>query len=410
MLNWLNLIIRWFHITAGIAWIGSSFYFIWLDYSLRPPQEQNNKKKAGEKNNALGEVWSVHGGGFYHVQKFQNVPKKMPETLHWFKWEAYSTWISGIALFILIYYLNAKLYLIDAEKFSFTPLQSIFISLGFLAGGWLVYDRLCRSFITKFPTLFFTTGFLLICALSYSLTHLFSSKTAFLHYGVVLGTIMVGNVFFVIIPNQKKIVASLMAGKTPDENLGKAGKLRSTHNNYFTLPVIFTMISGHYPLTFGHPYNWILLVLITFLSAFLRHYFNLKHQGKKSFWVLIISFILIVVAVFLADWSRKYLQEKEAQIKENQIKKEQVQKQVEFAKVQSIIQERCVSCHSDKPTFSGIVAPPAGISYDKSEDILLNVEKIYQQVVISKIMPLGNITQMTQEERDAIAQWYINQK
>ena len=179
--DWLNLIIRWFHITAGIAWIGSSFYFIWLDYSLRPPQEQNNKKKAGEKNSALGEVWSVHGGGFYHVQKFQNVPKKMPETLHWFKWEAYSTWISGIALFILIYYLNAKLYLIDAEKFSFTPLQSIFISLGFLAGGWLVYDRLCRSFITKFPTLFFTTGFLLICALSYSLTHLFqpSSKTAF---------------------------------------------------------------------------------------------------------------------------------------------------------------------------------------------------------------------------------------
>ena len=281
--DWLNLIIRWFHITAGIAWIGSSFYFIWLDYSLRPPQEQNNKKKAGEKNNALGEVWSVHGGGFYHVQKFQNVPKKMPETLHWFKWEAYSTWISGIALFILIYYLNAKLYLIDAEKFSFTPLQSIFISLGFLAGGWLVYDRLCRSFITKFPTLFFTTGFLLICALSYSLTHLFSSKTAFLHYGVVLGTIMVGNVFFVIIPNQKKIVASLMAGKTPDENLGKAGKLRSTHNNYFTLPVIFTMISGHYPLTFGHPYNWILIVEDYFFKCISQTLFQSQTPRKKIF-------------------------------------------------------------------------------------------------------------------------------
>ncbi len=396
--DWLNLIIRWFHIVAGVAWIGSSFYFIWLDYSLHPPKEKDEPEKNQQEAGVFGEVWSVHGGGFYHVRKFQNAPKNLPETLHWFKWEAYSTWISGFALFVLIYYLNSKLYLIDAEKFAFTPLQSIFVSLGFLAGGWLVYDTLCRSFIARFPILFFGIAFFLICVLSYSLTHFFNSKAAFLHYGVVLGSIMVGNVFFVIIPNQKKIVAALIAGKTPDENLGKTGKQRSTHNNYFTLPVIFTMISGHYPLTFGHPYNWVILVLITFLSAFFRHYFNLKHQGKKSFWVLITSFIFILIAIFVTDWSRKYFLKKEV------LKTEQV----EFVEVQKIIQERCSSCHSDRPTFTGIAAAPAGISYDKPENILLNVEKIYQQVVISKIMPLGNITQMTQEERGIIAQWATN--
>lgn len=390
-LSWFNLLVRFFHVVAGIAWIGSSFYFIWLDLSLRSPQDPKNKE-AG----VFGEVWSVHGGGFYQVSKFQNAPKKLPETLHWFKWESYATWLSGFFLLIIIYYFNSKLYLIDTEKLNLTTTQAILLSLGFLIIGWVVYDLLCRFLLEKASFVFDLFAFLLLCGLSYGLTHVFSSKAAFLHYGVVLGTIMAGNVFFIIIPNQKKIVAKLLKGEIPDPKLGKDGKSRSTHNNYLTLPVIFAMISGHYPLTFGHPYNWILLLVITFLSAFFRSYFNLKHKGSKNFWVLITSFILILTAIFVTDWTIK-----------NSLKStKNDSQQVKFSEVVQIVNNRCLTCHSNKPTFTGLTAAPNGLSYENPQVIKTKAKEIYQRVVVTKTMPLGNITNITEIERQIIKNWF----
>ena len=394
-LSWLTLIIKWFHVVAGIAWIGSSFYFIWLDCSLEPPKEQSAKDKG-----ISGEVWSVHGGGFYQVAKYNNAPKKIPDTLHWFKWEAYTTWLSGFALVVLIYYLNSKLYLIDTAKFQLSPLQAILLSLSFIVGGWLIYDSLCKILLTRSKLFFGICAFLFLALLSYSLTNLFNSKAAFLHFGVVLGSIMAGNVFFVIIPNQKKIVASLIKGKLADANLGRIGKARSTHNNYLTLPVIFAMISGHFPLTFGHPFNWVVLLIITFLSGFFRHYFNLKHQGRRYLAVLISSLLLILLSIFLTDFSRQFMNKKNST----------QQEEVSFEKVKVIIKKRCSSCHSDKPTFTGIISAPEGISYDNSQEIKNNIKEIYQRVVIAKTMPLGNVTQMTEEERQIINTWVLQEE
>jgi uncharacterized membrane protein len=388
--GWLNLALRWFHITAGIAWIGGSFYFIWLDYNLQAP-------KSEKKKYIFGELWSVHGGGFYHSKKFARAPRELPDFLHWFKWEAYTTWISGFLLFVLIYYLNAQVYLIDAEKFNLTPLEAIGVSMAFLVGTYLCYDLLCRFVQEKFPILFGIAVFLLITCLSYGLVQFFSNRAAFLHFGVVLGTIMAGNVFFVIIPNQKKIVKALLKNEKPNFLLGKRGKTRSVHNNYLTLPVLFTMISGHYPLTFGHPFNWILLVAITFFSAFLRHYFNLKHQGKKAFWVLVVSFFVMLIAIYIIEYTRAEVRNTDKKTDENVIKIEQVQ---------DIFEKRCNVCHSDEPTFTGLSEPPSGVSFEKPAEIEKRAKIIYDQVVVSKVMPLGNITKMSEEERAVIAQWF----
>lgn len=391
--GWLNLALRWFHITAGIAWIGSSFYFIWLDYSLLPPQQESDKK-AG----IFGEVWSVHGGGFYRSTKFAKAPQELPDVLHWFKWEAYSTWISGFLLFVLIYYFDTKVYLIDSENFALTPYQAILVSLSFFIGSYLVYDGLCRFIQEKSPIFFAILIFFALSILAYALTHVFSNKAAFLHFGAVLGSIMAGNVFFVIIPNQKKIVNALLKKKVPDFRLGKMGKNRSVHNNYLTLPVLFTMISAHYPLSFGHPFSWIVLVVITFLSAFIRHYFNLKHQGKNAFWVLIVSFFLIVIGIYIVELTR------------NKTTSQATTKIIEITQIQKIFEERCITCHRAKPTFAGLTEPPGGISFEELTEIQKRVKSIYEQVVVSKAMPLGNITQLTDEERVLIAQWAQQQQ
>ncbi len=388
--SWLNLALRWFHIIAGIAWIGGSFYFIWLDHSLLLPEEKNEQEKG-----ILGEVWSVHGGGFYRSVKFLKTPKELPEKLHWFKWEAYTTWISGFLLFILIYYLNAQIYLIDLDKFQLTSSQAILISLALLIISYLIYDLLCRFVQEKFPIIFGVSCFFFITALAYALVQVFSDRAAFLHFGVVIGSIMVGNVFFIIIPNQKKIMNALLKGVTPDSLLGKMGKNRSVHNNYLTLPVIFTMISGHYPLTFSHPFNWVLLVTITFFGAFIRHYFNLKHQRKKSLWVLVISFFTMLVGIYLIETTRD-----EETVAGSEI--------IKIEQVQTIFANRCLTCHRANPTFTGLSEPPGGISFEKYAEIQKRTKEIYEQVVLAKVMPLGNITGMSDEERKVIAKW-INQ-
>ena len=390
--SWINLLLRWFHITAGIAWIGSSFYFIWLDYSLQPPQA-DNAKKAG----VFGELWSVHGGGFYCSTKFSTPPQKLPEVLHWFKWEAYTTWISGFLLFVLIYYFNTQVYLLDSSKLSLHPCAAILISLSFFIVSYLCYDLLCRFVQEKFPIIFGVAIFFYITILAYGLTQVFANKAAFLHFGAILGSIMAGNVFFVIIPNQKKIINALLKGKQADSRLGKMGKNRSVHNNYLTLPVLFTMISGHYPLTFGHSYSWILLVIITFLSAFVRHHFNLKHQGKKAFWVLIVAFFLMIVGIYFVEATRKknntnaYLEK------------------VEPMQIEQIFAKHCISCHSTNPTFAGFSEPPAGVSFEEFVEIKKRAKIIYEQVVVSRVMPLGNITKMNEMERAIIAQWGLTQ-
>lgn len=391
-ISWLNLLLRWFHITAGIAWIGSSFYFIWLDYSL-----QSSPVDSDEKAGIVGKLCSVHGGGFYRSTKFSKAPQKLPEVLHWFKWESYTTWISGFLLFVLIYYFNTQVYLLDSTKFSLHPCPAILVSLSFFIGSYLCYDLLCRFVQEKFPIVFGIAIFVFITTLAYGLTQVFANKAAYLHFGAILGSIMTGNVFFVIIPNQKKIVNALLEGKEPDFRLSKIGKNRSVHNNYLTLPVLFTMISGHYPLTFGHPYSWILLVFITFMSAFVRHHFNLKHQGKKAFWVLVVAFFLMVAGIYFVEATRKKTNTNISVEKITTMQIEQI-----FAK-------HCISCHSANPTFTGFSEPPAGVNFEVFAEIEKRAKIIYKQVVVSKVMPLGNITKMSEVERSIIAQWSLTQ-
>src|SRR3954454_17739210 len=270
--EWLNLALRWLHLTAGIAWIGSSFYFVWLDNHLKAPAE-------GE---ASGELWSVHGGGFYHNQKYQVAPRQMPAQLHWFKWEAYFTWISGFSLLVLVYYVGAQSFLIDPAKADLSPAAGIAIGLGALALGWLVYDGLSRSPLGANNVVLGLWWFIILFFAAVLLDALFNSRAAYLHIGAIIGTVMVANVFLVIIPNQRKVVADLIAGRTPDPALGAAAKQRSLHNNYMTLPVLFIMISNHYPMTYGAERPWLVLALIGLTGVAVRHVFNLRGRSQAS--------------------------------------------------------------------------------------------------------------------------------
>jgi len=275
--DWLNLLVRWLHMIAGIAWIGSSFYFVWLDNHLQPP-----KQEADRDRGVGGELWSVHGGGFYHAQKYRVAPAVLPETLHWFKWEAYTTWLSGIFLTALIYWYGAGIYLIDPTVADLSPWQAVTIAVGFIGGGWVIYDLLCKSALARDARLFGLVLLLGCSLLAWGLCQLFSGRGAYLHFGAVLGTIMVANVFFVIIPGQRRMVAAAGRGEAPDPEHGIRGKQRSVHNTYFTLPVLFTMISNHFAMTYNHPYNWAILVAISLAGALVRVYFVARHSGRAS--------------------------------------------------------------------------------------------------------------------------------
>jgi uncharacterized membrane protein len=384
--EWLNLAIRWLHLTAGIAWIGSSFYFIWLDNHLKPVA-------AGE---ASGELWAVHGGGFYHNQKYLVAPSQMPDNLHWFKWESYFTWISGFSLLVLIYYGGAKNFLIDPGKAQLGVPTAIAIGLGFLVGGWLIYDALCRSALKANKLLFGSVWFGVLLAAAIALDALFNARAAYIHVGAIIGTVMVANVFLIIIPNQRKVVAALVAGETPDPALGQAAKLRSLHNNYMTLPVLFIMISPHYPMTYGADRPWLVLALIGLTGVAIRHAFNLRHRGKVPFWILALIAGLAIASMSYVALEKDRASGQDALSGSNK---------VSFADIQPILVKHCSSCHGAQPTDPAFPSPPLGVALDSFEHARSLAARIKSVTVDSEIMPLGNVTGMTKAERDMLGQW-----
>lgn len=392
-MDFLSLLLRWLHIIAGVAWIGASFYFVWLDNSLDAPPEGSEAKKKG----VSGELWAVHGGGFYNPQKYAVAPASLPEKLHWFKWEAYTTWLSGTALLVVVYWLHAGSMMIDPSVANISEGQAIGIAVASMIGSWVIYDGLCRSPLGKNDTILGVVVFGLLIGLAYGLGHAFGGRAAFIHIGVSIGTIMVGNVAMVIIPGQRKMVNAMREGKLPDPIYGKRGKQRSVHNNYFTLPVLFIMISNHYASTYSHrgadgkSDAWIVLALMAAAGVSIRHFFNRKHKGFIEWRYPLIG------AVFLgavAWWTTP-----------KALKLPKVEGAVTFDQVRTIIGQRCVACHSAVPTFPGIVQPPAGVVLTTPDAIGANAQRIYQQVAVTGIMPLGNATQMTDMERAIVAQW-----
>jgi uncharacterized membrane protein len=382
--EWLSLFFRWFHVIAGIAWIGASFYFIWLDLSLREPPEW--KKEKGIK----GDLWAIHGGGFYEVAKYQLGPQTMPKKLHWFKWEAYTTWLTGFALLAIIYYWGATQYLLDPQKMVLTPIQGIAISLGFLLVGVGLYEAMLRSALRYWPRVFGAILFSLLIFSAWMLDQVFSDRAAYLHIGALIGTIMVGNVKLGIMPAQRELVRAVEAGEVPNADYAAFAKLRSTHNNYFTLPLIFLMISNHYPMTYGHEYPWLVLAALGGLTALVRHYFNLKHQDQHKPWILVVGIIgLLLIAAWMTPIHLRQASTA-AVISETQ--------------ALALVQVHCGGCHAGVPTQAGFATAPAGI-------VLARVEQLQQfsprivTALQTGYMPLGNMKGMTEQERSELIQW-----
>ncbi len=384
--DWLNLGMRWLHFVAGIAWIGSSLYFVMLDNSLRPP------KKDGDRARGVhGELWAVHGGGFYHSQKLLTGPKGEPlsDDLHWSKWEAYTTWLSGMGLLAIVYWWGAGTYLIDRSVLDIGVPAAIAISAGSLVVGWFVYDALCRHIGDE--RWLALVVYALVVASAYGYAQVFGARAAYIHVGALMGTIMVWNVFFHIIPGQKKMVAEIRAGREPDPRPGIVGKQRSVHNTYFTLPVLFIMISNHFPMTYGHRLGWVVLAVFVLAGALIRQFFVLRHRGKVI-WALPATGValLLGVAIALAPVSKSSGTADAA---------------VPFTRVQAIVQQRCVTCHAERPTFAGFQQPPAGVMLDTPERIQAAAPRIHQQAIATQTMPLGNLTQMTTDERALLGRW-----
>jgi uncharacterized membrane protein len=379
LLDWLTLLARWAHIVVGIAWIGASFYFIWLDNHL--------EAQRGPASDPLiaGELFAIHGGGFYRAQKYRLAPDALPTTLHWFKWEAYWTWLTGFALLVLVYYLNAGVYLVDPQVMPLSPGAAIGIGLGSLVLGLAIYEGLCRAPLGERALAL--TLLLVFAAAAWGLTQVFSGRGAFIHFGAILGTIMAGNVAHVIIPGQRELVRAKQQGRLPDEKFSIRGKQRSVHNTYFTLPVIFTMISGHHAMTFGTRWSWLVLVAITLAGALIRLWFVARHKGSAPAWTLVAGLVLVAaVAAMLAPRSSTGTA-------------------VPLAEAKQVIDRRCVSCHADKPAFQGLAEAPKGVKLDTPERIEAQRLTIHQQSVLTRAMPPGNLTGMTDEERALLDRW-----
>jgi uncharacterized membrane protein len=389
--EWASLILRWLHVVAAVAWIGISFYFIQLDLSLQPSRDL--------PEGVYGEAWQVHGGGFYRIMKYLVAPARMPDELTWFKWEAYTTWLSGFALMVVVYYLDAELFLVDKSNFDLTPLQAGLFSLCSLALAWLLYEGACRTGLARHELLFAIGGYLFLVALTYAFTHVLSGRGAFNQIGAIIGTIMVANVFAVIIPNQKKIVAALLAGKSPDPRLGQTSKERSVHNNYLTLPVIALMLSNHYPLLFATRYNWLIVAILLALGPIIRHFFNEGHAGRKSPWWVwgVAGAGMVAIGLLSAAGPRD-------------IKVGSLAEPATFAEVEGIVSSRCSMCHGAEPLWAGIVTAPKGILLDDPEHIRRNARLIGRNAAWSSAMPPGNVTEITGEERAIIAAWLADPK
>ncbi|WCO01203.1 urate hydroxylase PuuD [Psychroserpens ponticola] len=384
--EWLNLTVRLIHITFGIAWIGASFYFVFLENALN--------RTENVRDELAGNLWAVHGGGFYYVEKYKLAPKKIPKHLHWFKYEAYFTWLSGFCLLSIVYYFNASSYLIDPEVLDILPSTAIAISISSLIIGWVLYDQICKR-LSNNKVVFTLAITALVFLFAWFYSQVFSGRAAYIHFGAFLGTLMAANVFFTIIPGQKRMVAAAKKGLPPNPADGKAAFLRSYTNNYFTLPVLFVMISNHFPSTFGNTYQWLVLIGITLGTAGVKHYLNIREKGELSVWVMPISVVILFGMAFMtAPTPPKY---------------ENCQEIVSFTEVQTIINNRCTACHSSNPTDDVWKVAPNGVKYDTAEQIYNLRDKIFQRVVVSKNMPFNNNqTLMTQEERDMINCW-INQ-
>jgi uncharacterized membrane protein len=388
--DWIGLIVRWIHLITGIAWIGASFYFIHLDASLR--------RSGGVPAGVAGEAWQVHGGGFYRMQKYVVAPAELPKELTWFKYEAYSTWISGFVLLGLIYYVSADLFLIDPAVMELPVWAAILISVVSLAAGWVIYDRLCKSRLGDNTALLCALGFIFLVAASWGYTMVFSGRGAYIHAGSLIGTIMVANVFFVIIPNQKIVVADLIAGRTPDPALGQQAGQRSLHNNYLTLPVLFLMISNHYPLSFGTRWNWLIVAVVIIVGAVIRHFYNARHAGRPSpWWTWAVAAAGMVLVVWLS--AAGPVDEEIAAVGEA------TAKPVTFVEVENIVLSRCSMCHTAEPFWEGIVAPPKGLRLDTPEMIRKHAQEIQLQATLTHAMPPGNITAISPEERQLLADW-----
>jgi len=391
---WTEFAVRWLHVVTAIAWIGSSFYFIALDLGLR--------KADTLPPGAQGEEWQVHGGGFYHIRKYLVAPAEMPAHLTWFKWESYATWLSGFALLALVYYVGAEFYLIDPAVMDLAVWQGVAISVGSLLFGWLAYDALCRSKLGETPTLLMLILFALLVAMSWAYTQVFTGRAALLHLGAFTATIMSANVFMIIIPNQKIVVADLIAGRRPDPKYGKIAKLRSTHNNYLTLPVIFLMLSNHYPLAFASEWNWLIAALVFLMGVTIRHWFNTRHaRGGAPLWTWAATAILFIAIMWLSTAPMRHTDEAALGPAAARFAAAPG-----FDDVTRIVQGRCAMCHAEQPAWPGLHWAPKGIVLETGPQIANQARSIYLQSGLTHAMPPANLTWLDDQDRDAIRVWY----
>jgi uncharacterized membrane protein len=382
MMEWLNIIVRLMHITFGIAWIGASFYFVFLENALN--------RTENVRDELAGNLWAVHGGGFYYLEKYKVAPKEIPKHLHWFKYEAYFTWLTGFSLLFVVYYFHAQTFLVDKSVMDLSSLAAISIGIGSLIVGWIIYDLLCKTPLVKKGVWFALIGFIIATAFAWFYTQVFSGRAAYIHFGAMLGTIMAFNVFFIIIPSQKAMVRAAKLGKPLDPELGKKAGLRSLHNNYFTMPVLFVMISNHFPSTFGNAQSWLVLAILSLGVAGVKHWLNLREKGQYNVWVLPVSVLIILAAAYLT-----------APVKKTTACKSEIT----FSQVNAIVQSRCIQCHSANPTDSIFIKAPNGVMYDTPDEIVKYKDKILQRAVLTESMPLANLTHMTKEEREVLRCW-----
>jgi uncharacterized membrane protein len=383
--DWLDLLLRWLHVVAAMVWIGTSFYFVALDNHLRRPERTDG--------DVAGESWEVHGGGFYRVQKYRVAPEALPEPLHWFKWEAYTTWLSGFALLVVLYYFDADTYLVDRSVADLSTGTAVVISIALLALAWLVYDILCRLLGAR-ELLLAAALVVFVAASAYAVSELFSARAAYIQVGAMLGTMMAGNVLFVIIPGQRELVRAKQAGREPDPEPGIRGKQRSVHNNYLTLPVVFAMLGPHFPFVYAHEHAWLVLLALLILGAWIRLFFNLRHAGR-TVWAIpataAVAFAALAVAIRPEDSSSR-----------------RGGAAVPFSRVAAIVDQRCAPCHSASPTNESFSTAPKGVVLDTAEQIKAQADAIDEQAVQTKAMPLGNVTHMTDEERELLGRWIGN--
>jgi uncharacterized membrane protein len=384
LMEWLNIVVRLMHITFGIAWIGASFYFVFLENALN--------RTHNVREELAGNLWAVHGGGFYYLEKYKLAPKEIPRDLHWFKYEAYFTWLTGFSLLTVVYYFNPSAMLIDPRVLDITPLTGVGIGVGSFVVAWVLYHLLCQTALVKKGPWFAVIGFIIATVFAWFYCQVFSARAAYIHFGAMLGTLMVANVFFIIIPAQKAMVKAATLGQPLDPSLAKNALNRSLHNNYFTLPVLFVMVSNHFPSTFSNAYPWAVLAAISLGTAGVKHWLNLREKHQSNAWVLPLSAGLLLAVAFVTA-------------PKNDAGAAACTPNVSMAQVNQIVQNRCVRCHSAKPTDDVFKSPPNGVVYDTPEDIVRLKDKIMQRVVVTKTMPQNNKTEMTQEERDIIRCW-----